>query len=299
MYVRLLSLLTVTVVLLVASAVVAGPYTEVGIANDDPTIVGWNTGYIDYLPAPGVGAAYQNPSGYMSLGDLYDPDDPPETGSTPAWHGVDEPFNGDIYDTTDSYGFTGIDDPGSITLTFDQNICNGTGYDFAVFENGFVWSDGLFAELAYVEVSSNGEDFARFESVSLTSGLVGGYGTIDPTDVYNLAGRYENGWGTPFDLDELSGHFLIASGDLDLSNILYVRLVDIPGNGYFEDSLGNPIYDAWVTENSGGYDFRMSEGVAVLNVNGGAEIPLPPSLIMGLTGLGTMALGFFRRRLLV
>ena len=299
MYVRLLFLPVAAAVLLVASAAVAGPYTEPGIANDDPAIVAWNTGYIDYLPAPGVGAAYQNPSGYMSLGDLYDPANPPATGTTPAWHGVDEPFSGDITDTTDSYGFIGIDAPGSITLTFDQSICNGAGHDFAVYENGFFWGAGLFAELAYMEVSSNGTDFARFDSVSLTPGPVGSYGTIDPTDVYNLAGRYENGWGTPFDLNELCSHSLVSAGDLDLNNIWYVRLVDIAGSGYFQDSLGNGIYDAWVTEGSSGYDFRMSEGVAVLNVNGGAPIPLPPSLLMGLTGLGTMALGFFRRRLFV
>mgnify|MGYP006924592922 CR=1 FL=1 len=54
--------------------------------------------------------------------------------------------------------------PGTLTVTFPTGVRNGAGADFAVFEDGFVFPSApdLFAELAYVEVSTNGTDFARF-----------------------------------------------------------------------------------------------------------------------------------------
>jgi hypothetical protein len=61
--------------------------------------------------------------------------------------------------------------PGRITLSFGQPITNGPGPDFAVFENGFISAGGagvygqIFAELGYVEVSTNGSCFARFPCV--------------------------------------------------------------------------------------------------------------------------------------
>jgi hypothetical protein len=55
----------------------------------------------------------------------------------------------------------------------------------------------------------------------------------------------------------------VLSGDIDLSNIQFVRLVDIPGNGAFTDSLGNPIYDNWLTSGTGGFDFRLPPGQGV------------------------------------
>ena len=158
--------------------------------------------------------------------------------------------------------------PGSLTVSFTEPIRNFSGADLAVFENGFIsGSDqggtgvgGVFAELAYVEVSSDGVNFARFDSISLTDGAVGAYGSIDPTQVFNLAGKHVNAggesWGTPFDLDELAGHSLVQAGLVDLDAITHIRLVDIPGSGDFFDSLGNPIYDAWVTWGSGGADIE-------------------------------------------
>ena len=70
--------------------------------------------------------------------------------------------------------------PGYITLGFETGISNGDGYDFAVFENAFGGAASVFAELGYVEVSSNGVDFARFDSVSLTESLLGGTGKSIP-----------------------------------------------------------------------------------------------------------------------
>ena len=159
--------------------------------------------------------------------------------------------------------------PGSITLGFDLPIANGDGPDLAVFENGFISGSmgNIFAELGYVEVSTDGIVFARFPSIYLASGEVGGYGNVDPTYVYNLAGKHVNAygdsWGTPFDLSTLAQAPEVLNGSVDLNSINYVRIVDIPGSGDFKDSQGNPIYDAWVTWGTGGFDL---EAVGVINI---------------------------------
>jgi hypothetical protein len=189
--------------------------------------------------------------------------------------------------------------PGRITLAFGDPgaaedpgaIRNGKGYDFAVFENAFLsqfttalgsLQGQMLAELAYVEVSTNGRDFARFPCVSLTAGPVGLYGTIEISNVHNLAGKHPNAGGlctgTPFDLEELAGHPLVVAGTVDLNDIRYVRLVDVPGSGDFYDNAtqyvgpgtgpdwtaypqDHPVYDFWPTWGSGGFDL---EAVGVL-----------------------------------
>ena len=180
--------------------------------------------------------------------------------------------------------------PGQITLSFSNSIFNGAGHDFAVFENGFGSGGGVFAELGYVDVSTDGVNFARFDSVSLTPGTVGGYGSIDPTDVHNLAGKhinaYGDSWGTGFNLEDLLTNDLVLSGLVDLNDINYVRIVDIPGSGDFTDSQGNPIYDSWPTWGSGGVDL---EAVGAINA-----VPVPAAVWLlgsGLVGL----IGFGRR----
>jgi len=147
------------------------------------------------------------------------------------------------------------DAPGSITLQLARPVHNLTGADFVVFENaliagsntGGVGAGGVLAELAYVEVSAEGSHFIRFPATSLTPAAVGEYGSIDPTKVFHLAGKhvnsYGNSWGTPFDLAQVG-----------LDRITHIRLVDIPGNGHFLDQAGRPIYDAWLTQVSGGFD---------------------------------------------
>lgn len=186
--------------------------------------------------------------------------------------------------------------PGFLTVTFPNGIRNGAGHDFAVFENGFQFginADGvssLFAEFAYVDVSTNGTDFARFASISTNTAPTTGSGAFagyDVTQVYNLAGKHASGFGTPFDLDELSSDVLVANGLLDLNDIQFVRLFDIPGDGSFLDSQGNPILDNWLTSGSGGFDFRLGPGlgVGVMNVT---AVPEPSSFVlMGLLGIGT------------
>lgn len=194
-----------------------------------------------------------------------------------------------------------IDDgeaPGFLTVTFPTGIRNGSGADFAVFENGFVFPSDpyLFAELAYVEVSSNGDDFARFPSVSTNTSFEGSFGQsfagFDATNIFNLAGKHAGGFGTPFDLDDLLDDPGVMSGEIDLDDIQYVRLVDIPGSGDFLDSEGNPILDNWPGTGTGGFDFRLGEqlGVGVVNT-----VPEPAGL--ALLGLGLATLTRRRRNI--
>ncbi len=172
--------------------------------------------------------------------------------------------------------------PGYLTVTTPSGIRNGSGADFAVFENGFVFPSDpyLFMELAYVEVSSNGEDFARFPSVSLNDTFEGGFGQsfagFDSRNVYNLAGKHAAGHGTPFDLDALAADPLVGAGAVDLDEIRYLKLVDIPGDGSFFDSAGNGILDTWLTAGgSGGFDFRLGEGQGVGVIHTATAVPEP------------------------
>lgn len=159
-----------------------------------------------------------------------------------------------------------LGDSGVATLTFEWPIINGSGYDFAVFENSF--SDE-YLELAFVEVSSNGIDFVRFPSHSETQTLtqISGFGNTQATRIYNLAGKYRGGYGTPFDLQQL-----IDSTQLDLNNITHVRLVDVVGSigsSAQYDAQGNKINDPYPTNYaSGGFDL---DGVGVINQMVGLE----------------------------
>lgn len=154
-----------------------------------------------------------------------------------------------------------LGDGGSATLTFATPIANGEGFDFAVFENSF---DDYFLELAFVEVSSDGEHFVRFPSTSLTQTRtqIGGTGRVDATFINNLAGKYRVGYGTPFDLEELRD-----STNIDINNITHVRIIDVVGSidpqyGTY-DAFGHIINDPFPTPSySAGFDL---EGVCVMN----------------------------------
>lgn len=156
---------------------------------------------------------------------------------------------------------------GNVTLGFDVTIVDGPGADFATFENGFVIGSGpgVFSEIAYVEVSTNGVDFARFPSKYFGTGssmgayrnIAGGMpvvanaltNTVSPFDP-TVSG------GEAFDLADLAGEPSVLAGDVVLNDIHFVRLVDCaPGS---TDSLGTPIGA------SGGADF---DAVAVINSN--------------------------------
>ncbi len=166
---------------------------------------------------------------------------------------------------------------GSVILDFRSGISDLEGFDFVVFENAF--SD-TFLELAYVEVSSDGEHFVRFPNYSMTVDPVGTWGDVQATFVDGYAGKYRAGYGTPFDLSILesahqavvdgyegfspsfSTHLLVNYPYLNLNSIKYLRLIDVVGNGNYEDCQGYTIYDPYPTIITSGFDL---DAVGVMN----------------------------------
>ncbi len=155
-------------------------------------------------------------------------------------------------------GIVSLGDSGVAVLTFAKPLYNGPGYDFAVFENGFLNGANdseAFLELAFVEVSSDGINYFRFPAVSLTPTAVqlGNANYLNARRIHNFAGKYIGMYGTPFDLDELAG---IAG--LDVNNITHVRLVDVIGGVSGHSSLDQEdhiINDPYPTPFfSGGFD---------------------------------------------
>ena len=161
-------------------------------------------------------------------------------------------------------GVVSLGDSGIATLTFANPIYNGQGFDFAVFENGFYTQSPLtFLEFAFVEVSSDGNNFFRFPVTSNIQDTTQVPMTgVDCSLVNNLAGKYVSGFGTPFDLEELKNEV-----GLDVNKITHVRLIDAVGsinNQYAtRDQFGQKINDPYPTLfASSGFDL---DAVGVIN----------------------------------
>ncbi len=251
--------LTAAVVFLAAAAAPGGPWSNGTDPNDapvdagipglingqvNPAFVDWAAGITSYQPGGNVDLIWMSPD--LAL----------QAATADHTHVVSL---GELGPAAIAAG----ENPGTITLRFNKAIYDGAGADFAVFENALGSANSLFAELGYVEVSTDGVNFARFASQSLTpqpGSADYAYLPIDPTDVYNLAGKHANGngqsLGTPFDLSELAQHPLVEQNLLSINRIEYVRIVDIPGSGDYLDSQGRAIYDAWETSGSGGLDLE-------------------------------------------
>ncbi|NUM31922.1 MAG: T9SS C-terminal target domain-containing protein [Bacteroidetes bacterium] len=158
-------------------------------------------------------------------------------------------------------GIVSLGDSGIAICSFSQPIIDGDGWDFAVFENSF--SDE-YLELAFVEVSSDGNKFFRFPCHSLndTSTQTTAFGTTNAEKINNLAGKYRFGFGTPFDIGELPYY-----KDLDKQNIRFVKIVDVIGslNNQFAtfDTAKRKINDPYPTLfASGGFDL---DAIGVIN----------------------------------
>ena len=106
--------------------------------------------------------------------------------------------------TTDYVSFA------TVKVTFNRPVINGEGNDFVIFGNNH--NNGH----AWVEVSSNGEDFFRFT---------------------NKTASLPNGYGSVFDLEELDDN-----ENLDKNNIRVIRLVDDGIGGYGLAGVG--LYNA-------------------------------------------------------
>ncbi|MCB9195546.1 MAG: T9SS type A sorting domain-containing protein, partial [Flavobacteriales bacterium] len=128
-----------------------------------------------------------------------------------------------------------------------------------------------FLELAFVEVSSDGINFFRFPATSEIQDTLqtDGFGSSDPTEINNLAGKYRAQYGTPFDLEEL-----IGTNGLDINHITHVRVIDVIGsiseNYASYDQYGNAINDPYPTDfPAGGFDL---DAVGVINHDISASI---------------------------
>ena len=286
---RIFAALTIAVL---TSRALAGPFPPAAgqpgsdaIPGTDARFTLWaNAAEIIRGPA-NIASANPVPVGFGAAEDAFGPPD-----ATP-----DEP-----------YTVVSLGDGGSATLTFAAPLGDVPGPDFAVFENGF--STG-FLELAHVEVSSDGEHFFRFPSTSLTpaSTTPGTGGTVDPTNIRNLAGKYTAGFGTPFDLAELRN----VSPDLDIQRITHVRVIDVVGTnnpalGSF-DSTGAILIDPYPTNfYTGGFDLdavgafsatstTYAAWTAAQGFSNGDALPTAdpnhdgiPNLIEYLTGTGAL-----------
>jgi len=158
-------------------------------------------------------------------------------------------------------GIVSLGDGGEAILTFERFIQNGPDWDFAIFENSF---SNTFLELGFVEVSSNGTDYFRFPATSLTQDTIqiDAFGSVNPTDINNLAGKYRANYGTPFDLEEL-----INEPNLDVNSISHIKIIDVVGsinNNYCNyDQYLNKINDPFPTPfPSSGFDL---DAVGVIN----------------------------------
>ncbi|MGL5017922.1 MAG: T9SS type A sorting domain-containing protein [Luteolibacter sp.] len=201
-----------------------------------------------------------------------------------------------------------LGDGGTATLTFASPLADIPGPDFAVFENAF---SSTFLELAHVEVSSDGVNFFRFPSISLTQTAtqIPDFSALDATNLSNLAGKAPGGSGTPFDLAQLRKHHPV----LDIHRVTHVRVIDVVGSLSLAhrslDSLGNPINDPYPTDHqSGGFDLdavgafspvltTYAEWTASRNLSGNDALPAAdpdhdgiPNLIAYLTGETTLVI---------
>lgn len=230
------------------------------IAYDDPRFVDWASGWKDVYYGENCADEWRTP--HLACGKA----------------------------GTSVFDIVCLGDGGSITMTFDNAIRDGEGFDFAVFENSF---DEKFLELAYVEVSSDGVNFVRFPNLSfMIPGFedfeygdpppIGSTGSesFDARLVYNLASKYSIGKGHPFDLaelkyaydfamsaectfsDEYKNHIIQNYPKLYVQNVRYVRIVDIIGDGRNRDSEGYPICDPCNCVGSAGFDL---DAIGVIN----------------------------------
>jgi len=196
----------------------ADEQSTTAISKDSSIINAWATNYTNYIIGLEVDTAWQHPEKAL---------------------GKAEGMSGEV---------VSLGRGGEITFTFSDTIFNVEGTDFATFENAL---NNTFLELAWVEVSQDGINFTRFPNYSLTQSSVGAYDGIDATKITGYCSKYRQGFGTPFDLE-----------DVDLDYIKYVKIIDIIGDGTALDSDGNIIYDPYPTTGSAGVDI---DAIAVIN----------------------------------
>ena len=271
----------VFVIVAAGSVVLAGPYPPAGGQTGSTAFSVTDSRFIEWAASATIVRGLReidNPAGgYAYYGGV---------NGTPA---NTAPIGMPTQPQTSAYSVS-LGQGGTATLTFSVPISHSVGtdgnpYDFAVFGNGFSSGSLEWCKPAFVEVSSDGVNFFRFPSVSLTPAgtQLGSYGEIDPTNLYDLAGKDPVGYGTGFNLGELAG----VSPLLNIYDVTQVRLVDCVGdiNPLYAtyDSQGHVINGPWPASSVAGSEGFNLAGVGVLH-----EVPEPASA--GLLMLGAMAL---------
>lgn len=227
--------------ILIPAARAAGPFGDdrSGIPMTSSVFRTWISGVVSVQQPPGSGGLARDDDASLVTPDLAvcgQPFDPSGTGTHVLSLGAG----------------------GSIIVSFDEAIGDGPGADFAVFENGFIDSQRigdtnryLFAELAFIEVGTTTNAWARFPTQSLgTNHLFNAtvwsnsyFASMDVRLVDGFAGKHLGSFGTPFDLACLRDQPNVTNGLVDLNCIRFVRIVDIIGNGSSLDSSNRPIFD--------------------------------------------------------
>lgn len=191
---------------------------------------------------------------------------------------------------------------GSLAVEMSVPMFDGPGADLIVYENAFFLpgTQKSFSEAMHVEVSSDGETWARFPStyhgdpgpfspfaacpVEWYEGLAGvmpcSGGSVLGVDPLNVV----QGGGDAFDFEWLADDPGVVSGEVDLQVVRYVRLLDVGPGGV--DSAGTRIYDH-------GLDAQASADVdALIGVNDGVNGGTPgrPEVEVTLTDAGLLTI---------
>lgn len=238
----------ITALLLVAAGpALAGPFgnDQSGIAMTSAVFRAWIANVVNAQHPAGSGGFARN--------DSWSPTD-----ATNAVRGMP------LYEDDSGSHVLSLGNGGSVVATFDEAIYDGSGPDFAVFENADPsLTDGdatnLFAELAFVEVGTTTNAWARFPSTYLGSNII--YATTavpsnypvtqDVTLLDGLAGKHAASFGTPFDLAALKSNTNVLNGSVDLHCIRFIRIIDVIGDGSTFDSSHRPIYDPYYDQVAG------------------------------------------------
>lgn len=117
---------------------------------------------------------------------------------------------------------------GSITLRMGQEIVDGEGADFVVFENAFFYGqDAVFSEGAQVSVSADGENFTAFlcEPENAPPNGCAGFAPVRAKNAQQALSA--EGGGDRFDLAEIG----VAAAE-------WVRIVDVGGAGGADGTAG-------------------------------------------------------------
>ena len=178
-----------------------------------------------------------------------------------------------------NYHATNLGENGSIVLTFPEPIvANGVGNEFAVFGNGLATG---YCKLGQVWVSQDDVTWYEMPNYSYTPSPLSTYSEeMVLTNIEGYCGKYEAGYGEPFSLEALNSFY-----GIDLTEVSYVKITDVQGNGSYFDSNGNVIFDNYPND-----DGCNVAGVAVVS----AAAPEPGTLSLAIAAVAIGAV--WRRR---